>query len=141
VTDKLQVGDKISAPGIPAIDNTVVADVHTSSGELTQNSDALREKRIANLKPFQPGQSGNPGGKPKKKPQTEIYEELLQDPVFKAAYKEAIKARLLSGRMVGHLEGRELADRLEGKVTQKIDADLHIGISARVRKALELIGE
>lgn len=29
------------------------------------NKEELRKKRIANLKPFKPGQSGNPSGRPK----------------------------------------------------------------------------
>ena len=31
----------------------------------TENSDGSNERSLANLKPFKPGQSGNPGGRPK----------------------------------------------------------------------------
>src|SRR6266481_3282677 len=31
------------------------------------------------LKPWQPGQSGNPGGRPKKRPLSESYDELLRE--------------------------------------------------------------
>src|SRR5262245_60822112 len=46
--------------------------------------------KIENLKPWQSGQSGNPGGRPKKKPITELYEQLLNDGATVRAIRAAI---------------------------------------------------
>ena len=39
------------------------------------------EASLANLKPFEPGRSGNPGGRPKKRPLSDRYAELLESPL------------------------------------------------------------
>jgi Family of unknown function (DUF5681) len=91
-------------------------------------------------KPFmwQPGQSGNPAGRAKKKPITELYEEILNDPALKIQLKQAIVSRLTSNRIVGSMELKEAAERVEGKVVQKIDADVTIStIAERLREAQE----
>jgi hypothetical protein len=75
---------------------------------------------------WKPGQSGNPGGRPAKKPMTEIYERLMQEPEFQASFEASIRAMVKSGRMVGQLQIKEMTDRIEGKVTQKIEADVSV---------------
>jgi len=75
-----------------------------------------------NLKPWQPGQSGNPGGRPKKKPITELYEELLNDGATLKAIRTAIVRNIEAGKAAFIPLLREMADRVEGKVTQPIDA-------------------
>jgi uncharacterized protein DUF5681 len=79
---------------------------------------ALRE-RI-----WQKGQSGNPSGRPKKKPVTEMYERILSDPIALKALEQAIKKALGKGQMAMVLQLREMTDRVEGKVTQPIEADI-----------------
>jgi uncharacterized protein DUF5681 len=78
--------------------------------------------RVENLKPWQPGQSGNPGGRPKKKPITELYEQLLSDRATLNAIRTAILRNIKSHKTALVPLLREMADRVEGKVTQPIDA-------------------
>src|SRR5215471_11077276 len=77
---------------------------------------------IENLKPWQPGQSGNPGGRPKKKPITELYEQLLNDGATVKAIRAAILRNIKGGKTAFVPLLREMADRVEGKVTQPIQA-------------------
>lgn len=78
--------------------------------------------RIENLRHWKPGQSGNPGGRPKKKPLTELYEQLLSDDVTVKTIRTAILKNIKSGKTAFVPLLREMADRVEGKVTQPIDA-------------------
>ena len=48
--------------------------------ESTENSDVTVKPRYPNLKPFKPGQSGNPGGRPKGKVTSKI-ENILDEKV------------------------------------------------------------
>ena len=93
---------------------------HRETGDLLSST---VEKTVAvtpNLRPWRPGQRGNPGGRPKKKPVTELYEQLLND----TDTIEAIRATMLrtirgsKTNLVPLL--REMADRVEGKMTQPI---------------------
>lgn len=80
-----------------------------------------------NLIPWKPGQSGNPSGRPKKKPITEAYEALLNDP---QAAKEIALAMfdVIKARGKGTAQAaKELADRVEGKVTDTIEVSGQIG--------------
>ena len=70
---------------------------------------------------FKPGQSGNPSGRPKKKPITEIFEAILAKAANRKEIAETILSTLTSGRMAGVLLLREMAERVEGKVTQPVD--------------------
>lgn len=91
---------------------------------------------------WQPGQSGNPGGRPKKKPVTDLFEELMSDPELVAGFKSAIARSIMKGGMAGVMYMKEAADRLEGKVTQPIDAEVHMhSLSERMQKAQERIKE
>ena len=84
-----------------------------------------RVGRVENLTPFQPGQSGNPNGRPKSKPLTDaIRAELAKkDPndkqgrTFAELIAEAAVTRALKGDPRAFTE---IADRVEGKVTQPI---------------------
>jgi hypothetical protein len=91
--------------------------------------------RVENLKPFKPGQSGNPSGRPKKTPLTDLYKELLDSPEIIAEVRNSVRAMVKSGRMVGMLQLKEMAERVEGKVTQPIEVE--VSISERIRKARE----
>lgn len=90
---------------------------------------------------FKPGVSGNPSGRPKSKPITEIYEELLNDPAVRASIKEACRKRLLSERMVGGLELKEAAERVEGKVTQPIEAEVTVNLADAIAAARKRAGK
>jgi Family of unknown function (DUF5681) len=91
------------------------------------------EKQRANLQPFKPGKSGNPGGRPKKRPITDRYHEGLEAPleenirlalglpegstngdaVAKAQIRAAIKGKTYAAR--------ELREAIEGKSTQRLE--------------------
>src|ERR1700723_707403 len=96
-----------------------------------QNSGKNRG-RVENLKPFKPGQSGNPGGRPKKRPITELYERILSDPKNIAAIEKAVLATLRKGNMTMVLLLREITERVEGKVTQPIDADVTLNLAEAI---------
>lgn len=77
----------------------------------------LRQRET--IKPFQfkPGKSGNPGGRPKKTPLTEALQRIVQDPqaadkLAKSIVKEANKGN--------HKAFKEIADRVEGKVANRV---------------------
>jgi len=75
-----------------------------------------------NLKPWKAGHSGNPGGRPKKKPITELYQEMLSDEQTVAAIRKAILKNIHGGKSVFVAQLREMTERVEGKVSQPMDA-------------------
>ncbi len=85
--------------------------------------------RIENLKAWQKGVSGNPGGRPKKKLLTDELERLLEQEAPNARSKtwavviaEALlrKARTDDVRAIS-----ELANRIEGKPLQSVELDVY----------------
>lgn len=105
-----------------------------------QNTDSI-DPRLANLRPWQPGQSGNPSGRPKKKLITEMYEEILNDPEHIAAIKAATVKALKAGNMAMVLQLREMADRTEGKVTQPIEAEISVNLADVIAEARKRAGK
>lgn len=83
--------------------------------------------RIENLRPFQPGQSGNPGGRPKTKPITDAIKERLarispDDPRTDA---QRLADVIVDGALGGDIQFiKELLNRVEGKVAEIIVTDL-----------------
>ena len=85
-----------------------------------------------NLRPWQPGQSGNPGGRPKRKPLTDAYAALLDKPIppdmarqlkldESTTYAQVIAMSLVREAVKGKVNAAaEVADRVEGKITQPI---------------------
>lgn len=82
---------------------------------------------------WKPGQSGNPNGRPKKKPITELYEKILNDPKNMAVVEEAIIKALSRGQMAMVLQIREMTDRIEGKITQPIEAEISVSLADAIQ--------
>jgi len=110
------------------------------------NSQQNKRKRESKLTPemeaakWKPGQSGNPNGRPKKKPVTDLYEEILNDPEAIAELRNAIRSSLRSGKMAMVLQLKEMAERVEGKVSQPVEVEGSLAIhtlSERMQKARE----
>lgn len=87
-----------------------------------------------------PGQSGNPSGRPKKKPITEMYERILNDPENLKAIEAATMNALRKGNMAMVLQLREITDRVEGKVTQPIEADISVNLADAIAEARKRAG-
>ena len=85
-----------------------------------------------NLRPWQLGQSGNPGGRPKRKPLTDAYAALLDKPIppdmarqlkldESTTYAQVIAMSLVREAVKGKVNAAaEVADRVEGRITQPI---------------------
>jgi hypothetical protein len=96
---------------------------------------------IENLTPWKPGQSGNPGGRPKKLPVTDYLREQLERPIPEAmreklppifveiygpeaTFGQMVAFKLIASSAKGDVFAlKELLDRVEGKVTQKLAGD------------------
>ena len=96
--------------------------------------------RIQNLKPWPKGKSGNPGGRPRKRPITEMYESILANSENCEEIKTAVLKMLTSGGMAGVLALKEIADRLEGKVTKTVETEHTVTLAERFQRASERIG-
>jgi hypothetical protein len=85
----------------------------------TQNrGKTVKRGRIENLKPWKPGQSGNPGGRPRKTPLTDALQRIVQNPeaadkLARAIYKVGAKGDTRAFK--------EIADRVQGKVRTQIE--------------------
>ena len=86
-----------------------------------------------------PGQSGNPGGRPKKKPITEMFEQMLATDEDFGEIRDAIKKVFLEkSGMAKVMLLKDMAERLEGKVVQPIEADVTLStLAERMAKAEE----
>jgi hypothetical protein len=92
-------------------------------------------------KGFMPGQSGNLSGRPKKKPMTELYEKLLNDPDVMKKLETSLIQMLGKGNMATVLHLREMTDRVEGKVTQPIEADITVNLADAIAAARKRAGK
>ena len=102
-----------------------------------------REKLLGGItgKGFMPGQSGNPSGRPVRKPVTDLYMEIFDDPEAMAELRTAIKRALSKGQMAMVLQLREMTDRVEGKVTQPIQADVTVNLADAIAQARKRAGK
>src|SRR4029453_4493897 len=85
-----------------------------------------RERRLANLKPWKPGQSGNPRGRPKSRTLSEAYRRALSLPIpgdpEGRTYADAAAEMLAKEAAAGNVAAaKELADRTEGRPKQTVD--------------------
>jgi hypothetical protein len=86
-------------------------------------------------KMWKPGQSGNPGGRPKRKPLTDAYSALLGQTIpldvarqlrisEASTYAEVVAMALLKEAVKGKVNAAaELADRVEGRVMERVQVD------------------
>jgi hypothetical protein len=88
------------------------------------------EKQLANLKPFKPGQSGNPNGRPKKALLSDALRRQLAitaPGMPERTQAEAIASALIAEAIAGNVQAaREVGDRSEGKPAQAIALDLEV---------------
>ena len=103
--------------------------------------------RTENLKPWQPGQSGNPGGWPKSKPLTDELKCLLSQEAPNAKGRTGaslIAEALLKKARKGDVRAiAELANRIEGKPRQAVElaGGVFDGFAVRVEKARKRVIE
>lgn len=108
---------------------------------LTDSSIPLENNGHANIVPYQfkPGQSGNPGGRPRKQPITEYLIDQLDQPIpetmktqlspifvevygTEATFGQVLAFKLVTQGLRGDMQAaREILDRVEGKVTKKVE--------------------
>ena len=75
-------------------------------------------------RPFQPGQSGNPAGRPKSKPFKKALYEALKAADDDSKMLKKVALALVAKAQDGDVPAiKEIADRLDGKVTQPIGGD------------------
>ncbi|MGI8642291.1 MAG: DUF5681 domain-containing protein [Pyrinomonadaceae bacterium] len=95
-----------------------------------ENNDDGRDKRLANLRPFQKGQSGNPNGRPKSAMLSDALRRKMLDAMPDASEKtvaDGIADALIKQALNGEVSAiKEVFDRTEGKVSQRIDADVNV---------------
>lgn len=94
------------------------------SDKQRKNSEA-EQRRLANLKPFQPGQSGNPAGRPRSALLSDAIRRLLPQPYpddpHGRTYADKIAETLCNEAAAGNVQAaKEVADRTEGKAKQTI---------------------
>jgi hypothetical protein len=82
-----------------------------------------RPGRPENLRPWKPGQSGNPGGRPKRKPLTDKLLEVLEDP---KELEALVRVWLKSAQKGSVMHLREILDRVEGRVALPVDVSANV---------------
>lgn len=88
----------------------------------------MSDKSLANLKPFKPGQSGNPKGRPPGMRLSNLYRaELEKTGPDGRTMGEVIAEKIVTMACNGDLGAmREIVDRLEGKPRQAVDLEASI---------------
>ena len=94
----------------------------------------------ANLKPWKPGQSGNPGGRPRKRLIDEALEDLLASNDSEAA--RDVAAALLKRARRGDLRAVQLiAERTQGKPARAIEISGPDGGALEIDRMTEQLNE
>jgi Family of unknown function (DUF5681) len=92
----------------------------TAVYNLAQNSEETVSGRFENLRPWKPGQSGNPGGRPKRRLIDEALEELLLGNDSELSL--AIAKKLLARAKRGEVKAIQLvAERVQGKPKRNLE--------------------
>lgn len=103
--------------------------------------------RIQNLKPWKPGQSGNPGGRPKSKPLTDELLRFLEQEAPKGkgqTWASLIAEALVKKARRGDVRAiTELANRIEGKPRQAVELSGNglDGLAERIAAAHKRVNE
>jgi hypothetical protein len=112
--------------------------VPDSEQDVANNEDSTAPPKLLGGitgKGFMPGQSGNPLGKPKRKPLSDAYSALLGQTVppeiarqlrisEASTYAEVVAMALLKEAVKGKVNAAaELADRVEGRVMERVQVD------------------
>lgn len=113
----------------------------STSDKQRRNSGERRKpsaKEIANLRPFKPGQSGNPKGRPKAVLLSDAYRRKLSevnpDDPERRTWAECIAAAQVESAARGRvIAAQEIADRTEGKPQQSIS----VTITDMIKRARE----
>jgi hypothetical protein len=92
-----------------------------SSGSVQNNAQSTKKPGGVTGKGFKPGESGNPGGRPRMQPITELYKKILADPQNMADFEKSVVGIIKDGRMASMFQLKEMAERVEGKVTQSLE--------------------
>ena len=89
-----------------------------------------------------PGASGNPTGRPKKKPITEMFEKMLEDAETHDSIANAM-LKIFSERsgIAKVMLLKDMAERVEGKVTQPIDAEVTVTLADAIAEARKRAGK
>jgi hypothetical protein len=69
-----------------------------------------------------------------------MYERIMNDPENVAAIEKAVRVALSKGQMAMVLQLREMTDRIEGKVTQPIEADITVNLADAIAEARKRAG-
>jgi hypothetical protein len=96
------------------------------------NNGKNRERSLANLKPFQPGQSGNPLGRPVRKPFTTALERYLAKPIPGDKQHRTLLEKLVETTVKRALKKsdtlmKEIVERLDGAVVRE-ESPENIGV-------------
>ena len=103
--------------------------------------------RLENLKPWKPGQSGNPGGRPRTRPFTDELTRLLEHDAPNANGKSwamVIAEALLRKARKGDVRAFSvLVNRIEGKPHQSVvvDVNANMGLADRIAEARKRVEE
>ena len=104
------------------------------SSSLKTEKKTVNPRSLKNLRPFKPGQSGNPAGRPKKLPISDCLATLLEMPIEESERKKlklpqgatnahAIAIVLIRLACKGDLRAiKEILDRVEGKPGTRIES-------------------
>src|SRR5882762_1947536 len=106
-----------------------------SKAQTDSQNTVLSKSQYRGLRPFKPGQSGNPGGRPKRKFATKVYAELFRDKEFREQFKQSVRKIVTAGKgMAPVLMTREMSERLEGPVTQSLEISGEVTLIEAVRR-------
>lgn len=91
-----------------------------------------KDRRLANLRPFKKGESGNPSGRPKTKDLSDALRRKLAEKMPDAADKtiaDAVADSLVKKAIDGDVQAiREVWNRVEGMPLRTVDVDVEMSV-------------